>query len=121
MKKYTKALLMVALIGIVAMATAAFAQGAGNSSLFGTAQTTLASVFKNVRIIVFILGGFALVGFAIAAIFGKLDWKKVAILAVGLALLAVADQVVSYAIKASGGNTDSITWDAGKLSDSYGG
>jgi type IV secretory pathway VirB2 component (pilin) len=49
-----------------------------------------------------------LVGFAIAAIFGKLEWKKVAILAVGLALLAVASQVVNYAIDSeAGGSIDS--------------
>jgi len=113
MKKFTKVFLMAVLVGIITVATAAFAD---ETSLFSTAQSTLASVFKNVRVIVFILGGFALVGFAIAAIFGKLDWKKVAVLAVGLALLAVADQVVSYAIKASK-TEGNITWDASSLSD----
>ena len=66
--------------------------------LFKTARTKLATVFANVRTIVFILGAFALVGFAVAAIFGKLEWKKVAILAVGLALLAVASSVIGYVV-----------------------
>ena len=115
MKKYTKALLMIALFGIVLMATSAFAE----EGLFGQAQSTLAQVFKNVRIIVFILGGFALVGFAIAAIFGKLDWKKVAILAVGLALLAVADQVVKYAVQAGSSSGEAAHWNSSAISETF--
>ena len=116
MKKYLKVIAWVALIAVVFVAVNAFA---ADATLFNNAQKTLANVFKNVRTIVFVLGGFALVGFAVAAIFGKLDWKKVAILAVGLALLAVASQVVDYAT--SGGNDpDSIRadkWSSDMLDD----
>ena len=105
MKKYLKVIALVALVAVVFLATDAYA--ADGAELFGNAQKTLAAVFRNVRQIVFIMGGFALIGFAVAAIFGKLDWKKVAILAVGLALLAVASQVVDYATKA-GSDADSL-------------
>ena len=116
MKKYVKAIAMVALMAVVCLITATAAQAAGEQ-LFQTAQSTLIGVFKNVRVIVFVMGGFALVGFAIAAIFGKLDWKKVAILAIGLALLAVASQVVDYAVKAGQGNGSvgsGATWGSGE-------
>ncbi|MBQ3695429.1 MAG: hypothetical protein II938_00445 [Alphaproteobacteria bacterium] len=103
MNKTLKVMGQLAIMAGLCFAGAAFA--AGNATdLFGTAATKLGTVFQNVRVIVFILGGFALVGFAVAAIFGKFEWKKVAILAVGLALLAVASQVVQYAINEESGS-----------------
>lgn len=106
MNKTLKVMGQVAIIAALCVAGSAFAQ----ADLFDTAAGKLATVFKNVRQIVFILGGFALVAFAIAAIFGKLDWKKVAILAVGLALLAVASQVVEYAVTSEEGDVTSRDW-----------
>lgn len=95
MNKTLKIMGQLAIMATLCVAGSAFAQ---DSDIAQTAATKLGNVFANVRQIVFILGGFALVGFAVAAIFGKLEWKKVAILAVGLAILAVASQVVSYAV-----------------------
>ena len=95
MNKTLKVMMQMAIVATVCVAGTAFADG---SEFFTTAQEKMGELFQNVRQIVFIMGAFALVGFAIAAIFGKLEWKKVAILAVGLALLAVASQVVNYAI-----------------------
>ncbi len=105
MNKSLKVMGQLAIMAGLCVAGSAFAQ----ADLFDNAATKMGDLFKNVRQIVFIMGGFALVGFAIAAIFGKLEWKKVAILAVGLALLAVASQVVNYAIdtESSGGSIDS--------------
>lgn len=93
MNKTLKIMGQLAIVATLCVAGSAFAQ-----DIATTATDKLGSVFRNVRQIVFILGGFALVGFAVAAIFGKLEWKKVAILAVGLAILAVASQVVQYAV-----------------------
>ena len=93
MNKTLKVMGQLAIIAALCVAGSAFA-----TDIFETASNKMGQLFVNVRMIVFIMGGFALVGFAIAAIFGKLEWKKVAILAVGLALLAVAQQVVQYAI-----------------------
>ena len=51
-----------------------------------------------------------LVGVAFAAIFGKVNWKWFAALAVGLAILAAANAVVQYAAgsKAGTGVTDTF-------------
>ena len=106
MNKSLKVIGQLAIMAGLCFATAAFAEG-----LFDEASQKMGNLFANVRKIVFIMGAFALVGFAIAAIFGKLEWKKVAILAVGLALLAVATQVVDYAVQSAdntGGDPD--TW-----------
>ena len=96
LKKIGKFALMLALVVGFCWAGEA---AAGN--VFGTAAGKLVAVFKNVRTIVFILGAFALVGFAVAAIMGNLAWKKVAILAAGLAILAVASAVITYVTKDS--------------------
>lgn len=103
MNKTLKIMGQLAIVATLCVAGAAFAQ-----DIASTASQKLGDVFQNVRQIVFILGGFALVGFAVAAIFGKLEWKKVAILAVGLAILAVASQVVNYAVSSDsdGGDID---------------
>ena len=93
MNKSLKVIGQLAIMAGLCVATAAFAD-----DIFEEASTKMKDLFSNIRRIVFIMGAFALVGFAIAAIFGKLEWKKVAVLAVGLALLAVASQVVDYAI-----------------------
>ena len=116
MKKTLKVLAQVAIVAVVFVTCAAFA--AGDSSLFSTAAEKMGALFKNVRQIVFIMGAFALVGFAIAAIFGKLEWKKVAILAVGLALLAVASQVVNYAVDSDASAGDTGDWS--QVIDDYG-
>ena len=95
----SKMLKVVALMAVVAVLCWA---GNADAQIFTKASDAMGKTFNNVRTIVFIMGAFALVGFAIAAIFGKLEWKKVAILAVGLALLAVASQVVKYAVTVGG-------------------
>ena len=100
LKKIGKIALMVAVMVGFCWATDALADGEG--SVFTTARTKLAVVFANVRTIVFVLGAFTLVGFAVAAIFGKLEWKKVAILAVGLAILAVASALIKYVVGTTG-------------------
>ena len=83
-------LTLVVLLGSV---DSAFAQ-AKAQDLMGTAQSKAVAVFKSVKAIIFVVGGFGLVALAFMAIFGKLDWKKFAMLAVGLAILAAAGAVV---------------------------
>ena len=89
-------MLSVAIVAMVCVAFAAFAQSTDN--FIDSAANRLGNVFKDVRRIIYILGAFALVGFAWLAIMGKFDWKKVAILAIGLAVLAIADQIIQYAV-----------------------
>lgn len=116
MNKTLKIMLSVAIVAMICMACSAFAQTDG--SFIKTAAGKLASLFKDVRVIIYILGAFALVGFAWLAIMGNLAWKKVAILAIGLAVLAIADQVVQYAV-GDNENTDRYLddWTTDELKD----
>lgn len=96
---------------MILLGTADGALAAGTYDLMGTAQKKAVAVFISVKTIIFVVGGFGLVALAFMAIFGKLDWKKFSMLAVGLAILAAAGAIVDYA---TGG-------DAGVgLSDSFG-
>lgn len=94
---------MIALMG----STDAFA----TDDLMGTAQSKAVAVFRSVKQIIFVVGGFGLVALAFMAIFGKMDWKKFSMLAVGLAILAAAGAIVDYATGDSQGS---------KLSDTFG-
>ena len=69
----------------------AFAQG---NTVMGAATTKAVNVFKSIKTIVFVVGGFGLVGLAFQAIFGKVKWTWFAGLAVGLAVLAAAGSAV---------------------------
>jgi type IV secretory pathway VirB2 component (pilin) len=77
--------------------TFAFIGDASADTVMDTAKTKAINVFVAVKTILFIVGGFGLVGIAFAAIFGKLNWKWFAALAVGLAIVAAAGSIVNYA------------------------
>lgn len=94
LKKNFWTLSCMALILVMAMSGNALASG---ESLMTTAQTKAKSVFSSVKTIIFIVGGFGLVGLAFQAIFGKVKWPWFASLAVGLAILAAAGSIVEYA------------------------
>ncbi len=110
MNKTLKIMLSVAIVALVCMACSAYAEG-----FIQTAADKLGALFKDVRKIVYILGAFALVGFAWLAVMGQLAWKKVAILAIGLAVLAIADQVIKYATDATEKPETTVTWDPENL------
>lgn len=92
--KYFKYFLFVAIVALVFTATAGFAQDGDN--VFSTIGTRLKNTFQNVRTIIFIVGGFGLIGLGFAAIFGKIKWPWLAALACGLAIVAVAGALVDY-------------------------
>ena len=85
----------------VALAVDAFASsgvnGGGSGTVVGNAIKKAAHVFQSVRTIVFVIGGFGLVGLAVQAIFGKVKWPWFGALAVGLGVLAAAGAIISYA------------------------
>ena len=91
------AIMLFAMFGLVDNAAAALSTGTQSNSVLGVAAGKALDVFKATRTIVFIVGGFGLVGIACAAIFGKMQWKWFAFLAIGLAILAAAGAVVNYA------------------------
>ena len=84
---------LVAVCTLLSFSGDAFAQ----QSIMQTSTTKALNVFTAVKTIIFVVGGFGLVGIAFAAIFGKVQWKWFAGLAVGLAILAAAGSIVNYA------------------------
>ena len=96
LKKNIWTLGCLVLFAVMTMAGDASAAADG-SSLMDVAQTKAKSVFTSVKTIIFIVGGFGLVGLAFSAVFGKMKWTWFASLAVGLAILAAAGAIVEYA------------------------
>ena len=84
---------LFALAALVALGAPADAHAA----VFDTAANKMGETFQNVKKVVFVVGGFGIVGLAVGAIFGAVKWKWVASLAIGLAMLAAAGEVVNYA------------------------
>lgn len=70
---------------------------ASAETVFGTAAGKLVDLFKNAKMVVFVIGGFGLVALAFQAIFGKIKWAWFAALAFGLAVVAAAGAIVNYA------------------------
>ena len=105
--KYFKYFLFVAIVALVFTATAGFAQDGDN--VFSTIGTRLKNTFQNVRTIIFIVGGFGLIGLGFAAIFGKIKWPWLAALACGLAIVALAGAMVEYVTKDTGGSDAGYT------------
>ena len=97
---------MVAMIFVV---TIAMMGDAAADDVMGLALTKTRNVFEKVKSIIFVLGGFGLVAVAFLAIFGKVNWKWFAGLAVGLAILAAANAVVQYSAGTSAGLQDTFS------------
>ena len=94
MNKYLKYALFA--LAIALMFTAGVADAAASGNVFTTVTARMIKTFQNSRSVIFIVGGFGLIGLGFAAIFGKVNWKWLAALACGLAIVAVAGQVVDY-------------------------
>lgn len=94
----------------VALAVGMFAfEVAAQTNVFQTSIRLMSGTFKNVRVIVYVLGAFGLIGLAIGGIMGAIKWKWLGMLACGLGIIAVADGVVNYAMQ--GATTGNITED----------
>ena len=72
------------MLATILVVTLSFVSDASAQTFFVTTQGKLIQLFQNVKLIVFIVGGFGLVAVAFAAIFGKIQWKWFAGLAAGL-------------------------------------
>ncbi|MBR2274414.1 MAG: TrbC/VirB2 family protein [Alphaproteobacteria bacterium] len=84
----------LALVFTLVLADGAFAEG---DSIMAQAADKALNLFQHVKGIIFVVGGFGLVGIAFQAIFGKVKWAWFAGLAIGLALLAAANSIINYA------------------------
>lgn len=100
---------MIALFSIVMM-------GDASASVFTEAGKKLINLFVNAKMIIFIVGGFGLIALAFQAIFGKVKWAWFAALAFGLAVVAAASSIITYAA-----NSDNVYQNTGKtLQDTLG-
>ena len=93
------------MLATIFVVTLSFVSDASAQPFFVTTQGKLIHLFQNVKLIVFIVGGFGLVAVAFAAIFGKIQWKWFAGLAAGLAILAAAAMAIEYV-------TGSTAWES---------
>ncbi len=118
MNKYLKIFLLFAVVSVAFVATDAFAQAGTSSDVFATVVSRLTNTFKNVRTVVFVLGGFGLIGMGFGAIFGKIKWGWVAALASGLAVVALAGAAVDYVTRDSANQN---TADVVSFDDTLGG
>ncbi len=121
MRNFKKILILcsLALVLTVIFADASFAQtatGGGNNGLMNVAAGKAVRIFNHVKMIIFVVGGFGLVGIAFQTIFGKVKWTWFAGLAVGLAILAAAGAIVNYAT----GDTMGKSSTAGAVKDTFG-
>lgn len=88
--------------------------------VFKTAMIKLFRTFQNSKMVLLIIGGFGLIGFAFLAIFGKVKWAWFASLGFGLAVVAAAGAIVKYATDMDTAN-NSLTKQFKELEKNYGG
>lgn len=110
------AIMLVALFGMI---EPALAQAQQHSVMYVAATKTL-QLFQASRTILFIVGGFGLIGIAFAAIFGKMNWKWFAALAIGLAIVAAAGAIVDYATTTTDTNMTGGTLTGGNTETNWG-
>lgn len=67
-----------------------------------TIRNRAANILRNLKPVIFVLGGFGIIGFAFAAIFGKISWKWFSHIAIGLFLVANMGLFVDYFISRTG-------------------
>ncbi len=103
---------MLILCSLVMVFTLIFADASFAATIMGAATDKAIIIFNHVKMIIFVVGGFGLVGIAFQAIFGKVKWTWFAGLAVGLAILAAASSIVNYATGKNmdaGAESESVT------------
>ena len=113
MTKFLKYFVFFAVIALAFTAFEASAAMGDGSNVFDTIIMRMTTTFKNVRAVIFVIGGFGLVGLGFAAIFGKVRWSWLAALAAGLAIVAVAGAVVDYVTQKDSNQETTVSQDLG--------
>ena len=95
---------------------------ASAATVFTTVKSKLVQLFKNAKLVIFVIGGFGLIALAFQAIFGKVKWPWFAALGFGLAVVAAAGAIVDYAASTDGASSyakfsDSLTGTASDTAD----
>ena len=111
MLKFLKVFALAALV-VMAFSFDAMADSGTKDDVFDIVVAKGLSLFKEIRTIVFVLGGFGLVALAVASIFGRPLWKWFGFLALGLVIVAVAGAIIEYFTEGdinSGSTEDTLT------------
>jgi hypothetical protein len=87
------------------MPETALAQASGNGGVFQTLSNKGTTTFTNLRVIMFIIAGFGIIGMAAMAFFGKFDWRWTFSMGGGLIILAAAGGIIYYATHPEEGGT----------------
>jgi type IV secretory pathway VirB2 component (pilin) len=112
-------LTIAALAFVLTMSLIGDAAALGSDDVMSTAQNKVITLFKSIKTIVFVVGGFGLIALAFSAIFGKVKWPWFAGLAFGLAVLAAAGAIVDYATGNGLSEGTSYGGNNGDLKDSF--
>lgn len=97
------ALLALIVFSILILSTSA------NAAMFDALTDKGAELFTSMRDIVYIVAGFGLIGVAVGGIFGQINWKWLAALAIGLMVLASAGALIKYIVGDDAPSVDKIT------------
>ncbi len=103
LKQYLKPVFMLTMFGVLIFATAAFsAQADSNGNIFDTLEYKIYATLHDLRQIVYVISGFGLVMFAVAAIFNKISYKHLGYIMIGLSLLSLMFPFLEYFSGATG-------------------
>lgn len=113
---------ILSLAVMTALFTVAMMSDASAETVFQAAGHKLINLFTNAKSIIFVVGGFGLIALAFQAIFGKIKWAWFAALAFGLAVVAAASSIITYAAndRGSGGIYTKAGGTAGAFEDTLG-
>ncbi len=92
-RKFLRGLFLMTLFCLLVVSFEAFAQEA---DIFDTLQYKLYTTLKDLREIVYVVSGFGLVMFAVAAIFNKISYKHLGYIMIGLSLLSLMFPFLEY-------------------------
>lgn len=98
-KRFIKIGLLTFVITFVVMSVCSFAyaaDGGQSSDIFTTLQKKLYETLKDLRKIVYVISGFGLVVFSVAAIFNKISYKHLGYIMIGLSLLSLMFPFLEY-------------------------
>lgn len=95
-----------------------FPESASAADVFESSTNKMVELFKSLKQIVFVIGGFGLSGLSVGAIFGAVKWKWFASLAVGLSIVAAAGGIIDYSF-CKGTNASCGVSYSSKLGDSF--
>ncbi len=100
LKKY---ILFACLVSVFVLG---FADQAFADNIFGTIVTKAGNMLKDLKIIVYILGGFGILAVSFMALFGKMSWQRFSYIAFGLFLVAGMGSFIDYFVTKKGDGSE---------------